>query len=93
MKKLIPDPYQFAQEFECQFAESSNQLVSISDLVFVNPSNEKNYVEYFMGGDWARNSDGTSLVVFGREASGKICLVDLVNLHNIEYAKQIEVAK
>lgn len=90
---MMPDPYAWATEFECQFAESSNQLVSISDLVFVNPSKEKNYAEYFMGGDWARNSDGTSLVVFGRESSGKICLVDLVNLHNVEYAKQIEVAK
>jgi phage FluMu gp28-like protein len=93
LKKMMPDPYAWATEFECQFAESSNQLVSISDLVFVNPSTQKQYAEYFMGGDWARNSDGTSLVVFGREASGKICLVDLVNLHNVEYAKQIEVAK
>lgn len=32
LRKLIPDPYQFATEFECQFAESVNQLVSLSDL-------------------------------------------------------------
>ena len=46
-----------------------------------------------MGADWARTSDGTSIVVFGRDRTGVLYLVDLVNLHNLEYAKQIEVAK
>ena len=46
-----------------------------------------------MGADWARTSDGTSIVVFGRDGKGVLYLVDLVNLHNLEYAKQIEVAK
>ena len=93
LRKLIPDPNQFAQEFECQFAESSSQLVSISDLQFVLYSKERKYIDYFIGADWARNSDGTSIAVFGREANGKLTLVELVNLHRVEYAKQIEVAK
>ena len=93
LHKLIPDPYQFAQEFECQFAESVNQLVSISDLVFVTPSADEKFVDYFMGADWARTSDGTSIVVIGRRKDGTMRLVDLLNLHNTEYHKQIEVAK
>ena len=82
---MMPDPYAWATEFECQFAESSSQLVSISDLQFVLYSKERKYVEYFIGADWARNSDGTSLAVFGREANGKLTLVELVNLHKLEY--------
>ena len=65
----------------------------IDDLVFATPSSEVKYEEYFMGADWARTSDGTSIVVFGRDGKGVLYLVDLVNLHNLEYAKQIEVAK
>ena len=93
LKKLIPDPYQFAQEFECQFAESASQLVSIGDLVFTTKGEDEKYPEYFMGADWARSSDGTSIVVFGRSKEGKLTLVELLNLHKVEYAKQIEVAK
>lgn len=93
LRKLIPDPYQFAQEFECQFADSASQLVSISDLEFVNYSTDRKFSEYFIGADWARNSDGTSLAVFGRSTDGKLCLVELVNLHKLEYSKQIAVAK
>jgi hypothetical protein len=40
-----------------------------------------------MGADWARTSDGTSIAVFGRDANGKMTLVELVNLHNTEYQK------
>lgn len=65
----------------------------IDDLVFATPSSEVKYEEYFMGADWARSSDGTSIVVFGRSPSGELHMVELVNLHNLEYAKQIEVAK
>ena len=61
--------------------------------MFVNPSADTRYPEYFMGADWARTSDGTSIAVFGRDANGKMTLVELVNLHNTEYQKQIEVAK
>lgn len=93
LRKMMPDPYQFAQEFECQFADSASQLVPIDELVFVNPSADTRYPEYFMGADWARTSDGTSIAVFGRDANGKMTLVELVNLHNTEYQKQIEVAK
>lgn len=93
LRKLIPDPYQFAQEFECQFAERVSQLVDIQDVVFSTTAKDNSYEEYFMGADWARSSDGTSLVVIGRSRSGKMALVDLVNLHNIEYSKQVEVAK
>jgi phage FluMu gp28-like protein len=67
--------------------------VSISDLVFVTPSGDEKFVEYFMGADWARTSDGTSIVVIGRRKDGTMRLVDLLNLHNTEYHKQIEVAK
>ena len=90
---MMPDPYAWATEFECEFCEAANQLVSIEDLVFATPSTDKKYEEYFMGADWARTSDGTSIVVFGRDGKGVLYLVDLVNLHNLEYAKQIEVAK
>lgn len=31
--------------------------------------------------------------MFGRSTDGKLCLVELVNLHRVEYAKQIAVAK
>lgn len=31
--------------------------------------------------------------MFGRSTDGKLCLVELVNLHKVEYAKQIAVAK
>lgn len=65
----------------------------IDDLVFATPSSEVKYEEYFMGADWARSSDGTSIVVFGRDKQGVLHMVDLTNLHNLEYAKQIEVAK
>ena len=65
----------------------------IDDLVFTTPSSEVKYEEYFMGADWARTSDGTSIVVFGRDNMGILHLVELVNLHNLEYAKQIAVAK
>lgn len=46
-----------------------------------------------MGADWARSSDGSSIVVIGRRKDGTMMLVDLVNLHGVEYHKQIEVAK
>lgn len=65
----------------------------IDDLVFAAPSSEVKYEEYFMGADWARSSDGTSIVVFGRDKQGVLHMVELMNLHNLEYAKQIEVAK
>ena len=65
----------------------------IDDLMFAAPSKDTKYEEYFMGADWARSSDGTSIVVFGRSPSGELHLVELMNLHNLEYAKQIEVAK
>jgi phage FluMu gp28-like protein len=90
---MMPDPYAWATEFECQFADSASQLVSISDLEFVNYSTDRKFSEYFIGADWARNSDGTSIAVFGRSTDGKLCLVELVNLHRVEYAKQIAVAK
>ena len=93
LMKLIPDPYVFSQEYECQFCEQVNALVPIDALQFVNPSTDKNYVDVFMGADWARSSDGTAIVVFGRDKDGHLTLIDLVTLHNVEYAKQIEVAK
>lgn len=46
-----------------------------------------------MGADWARSSDGTAIVVFGRTSSGKVKMVDMAVLHNIDYKRQIEVAK
>lgn len=94
LHKLIPDPYQFACEFECQFAESVSQLVPISDLSFTTcEMDRKDFSDMFMGMDWARTSDGTSIVVIGRKKDGHMTLVELVNLHKMEYRKQIEVAK
>lgn len=93
LMKLIPDPYVFSQEYECQFCDQVNALVPIDALQFVNPSTDNKYVDVFMGADWARSSDGTSMVVFGRDKDGHLTLIELVTLHNVEYAKQIEVAK
>lgn len=70
-----------------------NQLVPIDALMFQTPSEDEKFVEYFMGADFARTSDGTSFAVFGRRSDNTMFLVDLVNLHNTPYAQQIAVAK
>lgn len=90
LHSLCPDPNVFAQEYECQFSDTQNSLIDINLLQwFIEPST---YVDYFMGADWARSNDGTSLVVVGRTKDGKLDVVENVCLHNVEYAKQIAVA-
>ena len=46
-----------------------------------------------MGIDWARTSDGTSVVVLGRDNAGVMHVLDAVCLHNVEYEKQLAVVK
>lgn len=93
LKKLIPDPYQFAAEFECKFCDSVNQLVPIDSMIFQSPSKDEKFQDYFIGADFARSSDGTSFAVFGRRPDNTLVLTELLNLHNTPYAQQVAVAK
>lgn len=92
LHKMIPDPYQFASEFECQFADQVNALVPIDELEFVDLPTTERFDETFMGIDIARSSDGTAIVVIGRKAD-KLKLIHLTVLHNVDYKRQIEVMK
>lgn len=83
---MIPDPYAWANEYECQFCDTTNQLVPIEALMFSTPSKDEKYLDYFMGADFARSSDGTSFAVFGRRPDNTLVLVELTNIHNTPYA-------
>ena len=91
LHKLIPDPTQFAIEFECSFADSSNDFLSPNLLQFYN--DDVKLEDFFIGVDWARSGDGTAIVSLGRTKESKIYLLDLCTLHNVEYEKQINFVK
>lgn len=91
LHKLIPDPTQFAIEFECSFADSSNEFLSPSLLQFYN--DDVKFEDYFIGVDWARSGDGTAIVALGRTKESRVYLIDLCTLHNVEYEKQINFTK
>lgn len=91
LHKLIPDPIQFSIEFECSFADSSNDFLSPNLLQFYN--DDVKLEDFFIGVDWARSGDGTAIVVLGRTKESKIYLLDLCTLHNVEYEKQINFVK
>ena len=91
LHKLIPDPIQFSIEFECSFADSSNDFLSPSLLQFYN--DDVKFEDFFIGVDWARSGDGTAIVALGRTKESKIYLLDLCTLHNVEYEKQINFVK
>ena len=91
LHKLIPDPIQFSIEFECSFADSSNDFLSPSLLQFYN--DDVKFEDFFIGVDWARSGDGTAITVLGRTKESKIYLIDLCTLHNVEYEKQINFVK
>ena len=91
LHKLIPDPIQFSIEFECSFADSSNDFLSPNLLQFYN--DDVKLEDYFIGVDWARSGDGTAIVALGRTKESKIYLLDLCTLHNVEYEKQINFVK
>ena len=91
LHKLIPDPIQFSIEFECSFADSSNDFLSPNLLQFYNDNVKLE--DFFIGVDWARSGDGTAIVALGRTKESKIYLLDLCTLHNVEYEKQINFVK
>ena len=91
LHKLIPDPIQFSIEFECSFADSSNDFLSPNLLQFYN--DDVKLEDFFIGVDWARSGDGTAITVLGRTKESKIYLLDLCTLHNVEYEKQINFVK
>lgn len=91
LHKLIPDPIQFSIEFECSFADSSNDFLSPNLLQFYN--DDVKFEDFFIGVDWARSGDGTAIVALGRTKESKIYLLDLCTLHNVEYEKQINFVK
>lgn len=91
LHKLIPDPIQFSIEFECSFADSSNDFLSPNLLQFYN--DDVKLEDFFIGVDWARSGDGTAIVALGRTKESKIYLLDLCTLHNVEYEKQINFVK
>ena len=91
LHKLIPDPVQFSIEFECSFADSSNDFLSPSLLQFY--ADDVKFEDYFIGVDWARSGDGTAIVALGRTKESRVYLLDLCTLHNVEYEKQINFVK
>lgn len=91
LHKLIPDPMQFSIEFECSFADSSNDFLSSSLLQFYN--DDVKFEDFFIGVDWARSGDGTAIVALGRTKESRVYLIDLCTLHNVEYEKQINFVK
>ena len=91
LHKLIPDPIQFSIEFECSFADSSNDFLSPNLLQFYN--DDVKLEDFFIGVDWARSGDGTAIVALGRTKESKIYILDLCTLHNVEYEKQINFVK
>ena len=91
LHKLIPDPIQFSIEFECSFADSSNDFLSPNLLQFYN--DDVKFEDFFIGVDWARSGDGTAIVAIGRTKESRVYLIDLCTLHNVEYEKQINFVK
>lgn len=91
LHKLIPDPIQFSIEFECSFADSSNDFLSPNLLQFYN--DDVKLEDFFIGVDWARSGDGTAIVALGRTKESRVYLIDLCTLHNVEYEKQINFVK
>lgn len=87
LRELVPDPRQFAAEFECQFLDSSGCLLDTSLLQAVDelPKN----LEWFLGADWARSKDGSALVAVGRAKDGKLYMADLETMRQTPYAEQI----
>ena len=93
LRKLCPDENIFRIEYMCQFPEGSGQLIDSRLLQFYVPSSDLFFVDYFIGIDFARTNDGTSICVLGRDRDGKCYLCDLIDLHNTEYQIQIDVIK
>lgn len=90
LHELIPDPKQFACEFECQFLDGQGQLLDTNLIQAVDELPKS--LEYFIGADWGRYHDASALVVVGRATNGKLYLVDLVQMHNMPYEQQIGMA-
>lgn len=81
----------FDIEYCCQFASGTGALIDTSLLqTFQDPPE---VTDKFMGIDWARTSDGTSVVVIGRDNAGVMHVLDSICLHNVEYEKQLAVVK
>ena len=90
LHKLVPDPKQFAVEFECEWNDSENALIDTSLLQYgeVKPK----YKNYYMGVDWARTNDSTSIAIIGDD-DGKAMLVDVLTMNNIDYDTQVAHVK
>lgn len=87
LHELVPDPKQFAAEFECQFLDGAGQLLDTSLLQVVDDIPES--LEWFAGADWARSKDGSALVAVGRSKDGKLYLADIDSFRNMQYHEQI----
>lgn len=62
-------------------------------IQFYVPSSDLFFVDYFIGIDFARTNDGTSICVIGRDKDGKCYLCKIIVLHDTEYQVQIDIIK
>ena len=92
LKQLCPDPNIFDIEYRCQFASSSGSLIDTSLLQSYVDIKDP-IIEYYIGVDWARTSDGTSISILGRDKNDINYLIDVINIHNVDYDRQINVVK
>lgn len=91
LKSLCPDPAIFAQEYLCQFANSNISLID-TDLIKTFDT-LPNMNDYFIGVDFGRVNDYTSISVVGRDRENKLYLIDLTTIKNTEFSKQLDVIK
>ena len=87
LHKLVPDPKQFAVEFECEWNDSENALIDPTLFQYDDVKGRK-FKNYYMGVDWARTNDSTSIAIIGQQ-DGKNYLVDVLTMNNVDYDTQM----
>jgi phage FluMu gp28-like protein len=91
IKKLCPDDAVFRQEYCCEFANSNISLINTDSLKTFEGLPV--IVDTFIGVDFGRTNDYTSICVVGRDDKNKCYLLDLTSLKNTEFSLQLEFIK
>ena len=91
LKTLCPDPYIFAQEYECQFLSEYGSLIDVSLIDYYDDLPTGNRTNY-LGMDIGSKSDRSAIVIL-RKIGEVVYLDDIVVLNKMEYNQQLQMVK
>lgn len=91
LHNLVPDPEQFAQEFQCHFSKEYGAMLDPEVLQFYEDIPEGTDGVYFSA-DIGRQHDRSSIVIM-KTKKDMLYVDDVIMLNKCEYQKQLDIFK